>query len=47
MTGLARQPFSFEDYALLEERSEIKHEFLDSQVWAIAGGSPEHAAIAV
>src|SRR5690606_31274388 len=24
----------------------IKHEFLDGLVWAMAGGSPEHAAIA-
>lgn len=46
MTRTARQPFSFEDYALLEEASSIKHEFLDGQVWATAGGSPEHAAIA-
>lgn len=43
---LARQPFTFEDYVDLEESSPIKHEFLDGQVWAMSGGSPEHAAIA-
>jgi Uma2 family endonuclease len=26
--------------------STVKHEFLDGQVWAMAGGTPEHAAIA-
>ena len=42
----ARQPFTFEDYVDLEVGSPVKHEFLDGQVWAMAGGSPEHAAIA-
>ncbi len=46
MTLLARQPFSFEGYVDLEEASPVKHEFLDGQVWAMSGGSPEHAAIA-
>lgn len=39
--------FSFDEYLLLEEDSRTKHEFLDGQVWAMAGGSPEHAAIAM
>ncbi|MEM1417325.1 MAG: Uma2 family endonuclease, partial [Myxococcota bacterium] len=42
----ARHHFSFADYARLEERSEVKHEFLDGAVWAMAGGSPAHAATA-
>ena len=41
----ARQRFSFDEYLLLEEIAEVKHEFLDGEVWAMAGGSPEHAAI--
>jgi Uma2 family endonuclease len=41
----ARQRFSFDEYLLLEEIAEVKHEFLASEVWAMAGGSPEHAAI--
>lgn len=45
MTELPRQPFSFEDYVLLEERGAIKHEFLDGHVWAMAGGSPEHVTV--
>ena len=41
----ARQRFTFDEYLLLEEIAEVKHEFLDGEVWAMAGGSPEHAAI--
>ena len=43
---LARQAFDFESYLDLEDDSSIKHEFLDGQVWAMSGGSPDHAAIA-
>jgi Uma2 family endonuclease len=46
MRQLARQRFSFEDYVELEAMSDVKHEFLDGEVWAMAGGSPEHAAVA-
>jgi Uma2 family endonuclease len=42
----ARQRFSFPDYVAIEEVARIKHEFLDGHVWAMAGGSPEHGAIA-
>jgi Uma2 family endonuclease len=42
----ARQLFSFYDYLEVETMSSIKHEFLDGQVWAMAGGTPEHAAVA-
>lgn len=41
----ARQRFTFDEYLLLEEIAEVKHEFLDGEVWAMAGGSPEHASI--
>ncbi len=41
----ARQHFTFEEYLQLEEIAEVKHEFLEGQVWALAGGSPEHAAM--
>lgn len=46
MALLARQPYSFGEYVELEEFDSTKHEFLDGEVWAMAGGSPEHAAIA-
>jgi len=41
----ARQRFTFDEYLVLEEIAEVKHEFLDGEVWATAGGSPEHASI--
>jgi Uma2 family endonuclease len=43
---LARQPYTFAEYVELEETSPVKHEFLDGEVWAKAGGSPDHAAVA-
>jgi Uma2 family endonuclease len=42
-----RQRYSFREYLELEEMSPVKHEFMDGHVWAMAGGTPEHAAIAV
>ena len=47
MAEPARQTFSFEAYLDLEQISPIKHEFLAGQVWAMAGGTPDHAAISV
>ncbi len=46
MVFSVRQRFTFEDYLLLEETSRAKHEFLDGHVWAMAGGTPEHGAVA-
>lgn len=45
MVQPARQQFSFDGYLMVEEDSPIKHEFLNGEVWAMAGGSPEHAAV--
>jgi Uma2 family endonuclease len=45
VTETARQRFDFADYLLLEEMAEVKHEFLEGHVWAMAGGSPLHAAV--
>jgi Uma2 family endonuclease len=43
----ARQVYSFDEYLRLEEMSPlVKHEFLEGAVWAMAGGTPEHAAVA-
>jgi hypothetical protein len=47
VTAPARQLFDYRSYVLLEEDSVVKHEFLDGEVWAMAGGSPERAAITV
>jgi hypothetical protein len=42
----ARPTFGFEEYLDLEATSTARHEFLEGHVWAMAGGSPDHAAIA-
>lgn len=47
MSEAVRQRFTFAEYVELESMSPLKHEFIDGQVWAMAGGSPSHAAIAV
>jgi Uma2 family endonuclease len=39
--------FTFADYLRLEGDSGVRHEFLNGAVWAMAGGTPEHAALAV
>jgi Uma2 family endonuclease len=43
----ARRPhYSFSEYLRVEEGSTVKHEFLDGEIFAMAGGTPEHAAVA-
>ena len=37
---------SFREYIAFERASNVKHEYLEGQVYAMAGGTPEHAAIA-
>ena len=46
MSQLVRSVFSFSEYVALEVGSPVKHEFLDGVVYAMAGGSPDHAGIA-
>ncbi len=38
--------YSFQDYLAVEEVSTVKHEFLDGEIYAMAGGSVLHAALA-
>ena len=35
------------EYAAFERSSNVKHEFLDGVIYAMAGGTPEHAAVAM
>lgn len=37
---------SYAEYLALEEASTIRHEYLDGEIYAMAGGSPDHAALA-
>jgi Uma2 family endonuclease len=45
--GSSPQPYvSFEDYVAQEQGSEVKHEWLDGVVYAMAGGTVEHGRLA-
>lgn len=37
--------YALEEYLALEAASNTKHEFLDGQIYAMAGGTPEHSAL--
>lgn len=41
-----RISYTYAEYLALEASSNVKHEFLDGQIYAMAGGTPEHAALA-
>lgn len=43
---LHRIHYTREEYLELEASSNVKHEYLDGQIYAMAGGTPEHAALA-
>lgn len=36
---------TYDEYLALEASSNVKHEFLGGQIYAMAGGTPEHAAL--
>jgi Uma2 family endonuclease len=38
--------YTFADYLAFERTSNVKHEYLAGQIFAMAGGTPEHAALA-
>lgn len=38
--------YSYAEYASLEEESSIRHEYFDGEIYAMAGGTPDHAALA-
>ncbi len=41
----SRHRYSLEDYLGVEEMSSVRHEYLDGEIFAMAGGTPEHAAL--
>ena len=45
MTAAVRPRYSIEEYVRIELYANLKHEYLDGQIWAMAGGTPEHARI--
>ena len=38
--------YTYAQYVALEQRSDTKHEFLDGEIYAMAGGSEDHSALA-
>jgi len=36
---------TYAEYLALERETDLKHEFLDGEAWAMAGGTPRHAAL--
>jgi Uma2 family endonuclease len=45
-TTLRRVHHSYAEYLALEEEASARHEYLDGEIYAMAGGSPDHAALA-
>jgi Uma2 family endonuclease len=41
-----RVRYTWAEYLALEASSNVKHEYLGGQIYAMAGGTPEHAALA-
>ena len=37
--------YTYAEYLALEDGANVRHEFLDGEIYAMAGGTPEHAAI--
>jgi Uma2 family endonuclease len=45
VASFSRRHYTLEDYLSVEEMSAVRHEFVDGQIFAMAGGTPEHAAL--
>lgn len=45
MSTPARRRVSFAEYLRLEEYSNLRHEFFEGAMYAMAGGTPRHAAL--
>lgn len=45
VASASRRHYTLEDYLGVEEMSSVRHEFLNGQIFAMAGGTPEHAAL--
>ena len=41
-----RLHYTYVEYLALEDESPIRHEYLEGEIYAMAGGSPDHAALA-
>jgi Uma2 family endonuclease len=46
MVSAERHHYTFREYLELEAKSDRRHEYFDGQIFAMAGGSPEHGRLA-
>jgi Uma2 family endonuclease len=46
MTAIPGRKATYAEYLALERSSETKHEYVNGELYAMAGGSPEHARLA-
>jgi Uma2 family endonuclease len=47
MSSSARRlHYTYSEYLALEEESSVRHEYLEGEIYAMAGGTPDHAALA-
>jgi Uma2 family endonuclease len=46
VTAATRPRATLDEYVRLEAHANLKHEFVDGWIFAMAGGTPEHAALA-
>lgn len=42
----SKRSYTLADYLAVEEMSAVRHEYLDGDIFAMPGGTPEHAALA-
>jgi Uma2 family endonuclease len=47
MTALPKKKYTLEEYLELDKSSEERYEYFDGEVFAMAGGSPDHARISL
>ncbi|MEO7092447.1 MAG: Uma2 family endonuclease [Polyangiales bacterium] len=45
-TAIHRVHHAYDEYVAFESSSNVKHEYFRGQIYAMAGGTPEHAALA-
>ena len=45
MAEPARKPLTYDEYLAIERETDIRHQFLDGEVWAMAGGTVRHSGI--
>jgi Uma2 family endonuclease len=45
ISGARLHRYTYHDYLSLEHSANVRHEFLDGEIYAMAGGTREHAAV--